>query len=428
MSLDLTLLRLMKHRSKFDKLYSGLPQAGLEDTTTVFLADFKAYFKEFPDVKVINMTDFMLWFTQFKHSNFADERRAMFEAVSKRVVEDIAPEIEEGLMGRLLSAEASFKYIDAVSKWNDGEDFDLLTRMQEITEEFEGGIDRKVKTPFVEDSIEDMLKEDENDTGLHWRLDCLNGSTRPIRGGDFLIVAGRPDKGKTTFLTSELSFMVPQIAKMYGEERPVLWFNNEGPGKRIKMRYYQSLLGCTSHEMIEKLRAGTLKDELWAAAGGNPDRLLRILDVHDFWSHEVEQVLRVHPPGLMVFDMVDNIKFSGAVANAGSRTDQLLEEMYKWARNLAVKYDAPAIATSQVSADGDGLPYPTLPMLKDSKTGKQGAADVIITLGALNDPAMDGYRYIGTTKNKLHRAGGKKDPRTEVIFDMEIARYSNPGA
>lgn len=426
MSLDVTLLRLMKHRTKFDKLIGGLPDTGLEDTTKVLLSDFRAYFREFGDVDRIKHEDFMLWFEQFKHSNFAPERTAMFDAVMRRVEEDVPPEIEGGLMERLLSSEFSFKAISLVQQWNDGQDMDLLQEMQLAVESFEKDMNRKVSTPFVEDSIESMLQEDADDTGLHWRLDCLNGSLRPLRGGDFIVVAARPDKGKTTFLTSELSFMAPQIGKEHGNERPILWFNNEGPGKRIKQRYYQSLLNCTIPEMIEKLRAGTLHEELMVAAGGNPDELLRILDVHEFRSHEIENILRRHPPALVVMDMIDNIKFSGDVSNMGSRTDQLLEEMYKWGRNLAVKYDCAIIATSQVSADGDGLPYPTLPMLKDSKTGKQGAADTIITLGALNDPAMDGYRYIGATKNKLHRSGGRKDPRTQVIFDMERARYNNP--
>lgn len=426
MSLDITLLKLMKHRSKFDKLYSGLPKAGLEDTTSQLLEDFRSYFREFVGVSVIDPEQFMLWFKQFKHTNFSDERHAMFDAVMRRVAEDVPSDIEQGLMERLLSAEFSFHALSLVEKWNNGDDFDLLVSMQDAVENFESALDRKVQTPFVEDSIEDMLAEEDNDVGLHWRLACLNGSMRPLRGGDFVIVAGRPDKGKTTFLTSELAFMVPQLARAYGEDRPILWFNNEGPGKRIKQRYYQSLLGCTVPEMIEKLKAGTLAQELRDAAGGNPDRMLRILDVHDFWSHDIENVLRRHPPGLIVGDMIDNIRFSGDVSNMGSRTDQLLEEMYKWGRNLAVRYDCPFMATSQISADGDGLPYPTLPMLKDSKTGKQGAADAIITLGALNDPGMDGSRFIGLTKNKLHRAGGRKDPRAEVIFDMERARYNNP--
>lgn len=428
MSLDLTLLRLMKHRSKFERLIGGLPDAGLEETTTVLLNDFKAYFKEFPEVKVIDYSTFMLWFEQFKHTQFAPERTGMFDAIMKRAQEDITPDVEEGLMERLVSAEASFKIVGVVEQWNSGAEFDLLTRLQEVVEDFEKNMDRKVRTPFVEDSIEDMLKEDEDDTGFHWRLNCLNGSMRPLRGGDFGIIAARPDKGKTTFLTSELSFMVPQIKRAEdGSVKPILWFNNEGPGKRIKQRYYQSLLGCSIPEMVDKLRAGTLTKELLEVTGGiDPNLLLRIVDVHDARSHEIENIIRNHPPSLVVLDMIDNIQFSGLAANNGQRTDQMLEAMYQWARNLAVKYDAPFLATSQISAYGDGLTYPTLPMLKDSQTGKQGAADFIITLGALNDPAMDRFRYVGMTKNKLHRSGGRKDPRTEVLFDMERARYENP--
>jgi hypothetical protein len=33
-------------------------------------------------------------------------------------------------------------------------------------------------------------------------------------------------------------------------------------------------------------------------------------------------------PALVVFDMIDNIRFGGEVANGGQRTDQLLEAMY----------------------------------------------------------------------------------------------------
>lgn len=429
MSLDITLLRLMKHRSKFDRLVSGLPDAGLEETTTVLIDDFKTYFREFPELKALRHEDFMLWFKTFRHTAYADERVAMYDAIMRRVDEDVPPEIEDGLMERLVSSEAAIKLLGVVERWHSGEEIDLLTTVQTIAEDFEKNLQRKVRTPFVTDSIEDMLQEDSDDTGLHWRLNCLNTSMRPLRGGDFGVIAARPDKGKTTFLTSELSHFVPQLSKSDdGSVRPILWFNNEGPGKRIKQRYYQSLLGCSIPEMVELLQKKELTAALLAATGGlPPDELLRIVDVHEARSHEIEQIIRNHPPSLIVLDMVDNIQFSGLTANNGQRTDQMLEAMYQWARNIAVKYDVPILATSQVSADGDGLAYPTLPMLKDSKTGKQGAADFIITLGALNDPAMDNYRYIGMTKNKLHRSGGRKDPRTEVLFDMERARYENAG-
>ena len=151
------------------------------------------------------------------------------------------------------------------------------------------------------------------------------------------------------------------------------------------------------------------------------------MDIHDFWSYEVEDVIKQSNPAIILFDMVDNIRFGGEVGNNGQRTDQLLEAMYQWGRVQAVKHDCVAIATSQISADGDGMPYPTLSMLKDSKTGKQGAAEAIITIGASNDPVLASSRFMGSTKNKLHREGGPKDPRCEVIFDGLRGRYNMPG-
>src|SRR5690606_5983362 len=97
--------------------------------------------------------------------------------------------------------------------------------------------------------------------------------------------------------------------------------------------------------------------------------------------------------------------------------------MYQWGRDLAVRHDCPVIATSQVSADGDGHAFPSLSMLKDSKTGKQGAADAIIVIGAKNEAAFENLRFIGLTKNKLALEGRPKSPRAEMILDGPAGRY-----
>ena len=170
-----------------------------------------------------------------------------------------------------------------------------------------------------------------------------------------------------------------------------------------------------------------MRQQYAAALGGRPG-VLRVFDIHDMWNHEVEDIMKAHSPGVVLFDMVDNIKFGGETNNNGQRTDQLLEAMYQWARLMGVKHDCAVIATSQISADGDGASYPTLPQLKDSKTGKQGAADVIITLGALNDPVLENSRYIGTTKNKLVRTGKRGSPAQEVFFDSQRGRYKEAEA
>jgi len=62
-------------------------------------------------------------------------------------------------------------------------------------------------------------------------------------------------------------------------------------------------------------------------------------------------------------------------------------------------------------------------MLKDSKTGKQGAADFIITLGTSNDPSLEAIRFIGTTKNKLRLEGQPQSPRAQMVMDATGGRY-----
>lgn len=64
-------------------------------------------------------------------------------------------------------------------------------------------------------------------------------------------------------------------------------------------------------------------------------------------------------------------------------------------------------------------------MLKDSKTGKQGACDFIIMLGASNDPGLASQRFIGLTKNKLRREGKPADPKQPVKFSPHIARIED---
>src|SRR5690606_23488588 len=104
--------------------------------------------------------------------------------------------------------------------------------------------------------IDELLQEDANDEGVKWRLQVLNDYMRPLRGGDFIVVAARPDQGKTTMLTSEVSYMAPQIP----EERNILWVCNEGKASTIVKRLYQSAIGCSLRKLVKLSQAGKLQD------------------------------------------------------------------------------------------------------------------------------------------------------------------------
>lgn len=434
MSLDITTLQFLKNRERYQRLAKVIPKQALDTRTGVIISDFGRYFREFPDVPVIDASSFRIFFTQI-HPTVRDDDLAFYDEVFKKVHEgDVQPDIEAGLMTRLAAAATAADLLADIEKFNAGEEIDLRRLTEQRLQDYDTFVGRKVKNPQVLTPIEELIAQEENDWGMRFRLPCLNRHIKPARPGDFIILAARPDKGKTSMTLSEVTHFASQVDTLWpGENRSVLWLNNEGPGENIVMRAFQAALGintdelialnnkpASTPEMVAKYR--TALREQYAAALGGRAGALRIFDIHGWWMHEVEELIARYKPAAVVFDMIDNIRFGGEVANNGQRTDQLLEAMYQYVRLLAVKYDFTAIATSQISADADGEPYPTLPQLKDSKTGKQGAADVIITQGTVNDPVLENSRYIGCTKNKRTRRGMPTSPRCEVHFDRDRSR------
>ena len=419
-SLDVTTLQILRDKESYEKYQKLVPEGLLDPVTSIFLSDYGRYFKEHKGHKSIdsNACKAACWGTY--HPKLDDERRAQYRKVIETCLEaDVEQVVRDNYITRILEQDYSSQMIELLRQYNEGDDINIIREINQLAERAETDLDKKIEHRFIDDPIGDLLKNDEHQKGLSWRLSCLHEHMRPMIGGDFGIVAGRPDTGKTSFLASELTWLAPQIPEAFDEDRPVIWFNNEGPGKRIKPRLYQAALDIGIQAMIELNKQGKLIDA-YVKAVGAIDRI-KIMDVHGFWNYEVEEVIKKERPALIVYDMIDNIKFAGG--NAGSRTDQVLEGMYGWAREACVKYDAIGMCTSQISNEGDGMLFPTMGMLKDSKTGKQGACDFQIMIGRSNDFNAEHTRGIGIVKNKLRVDGKTGDPRAEVIFDGNHSRY-----
>ena len=748
MSLDITLLQVLRHRKDYERLHRAVNTRSIDARTHTIIKDFGKFFDAMPDCDVIPVTgEFFSYFSMVAHKSLTPDDLAIYRRLFQQIEEDPSPEVKTMLVSSLLEADLAVKLADAVAAYEDEQEIDLPSVLRQTMDQFDTDVVRKVKLPMVE-ADDSLFDDDTNNTGFRWRWRCLNESMRPLRPGDFGILAGRPDRGKcldpdtpvllangdvvpakdvkegdvlagpyrnnrvlgttkgrdtmyrvtypwgesyvvnsehvlslkrskaegkhrvgdvlnvpvkeyidwpagrkerykgwksgvdypeaalpmdpyllglwlgdgtrgkpqittvdaeilaafeheygepsacykdttyafygtrmtadlraagafnakhvpeqylrasreqrlallaglidsdgyagdmyelvtvsdrlrdgyvrlarslgfhatskptfkravgtahegswywrvrigseafgvvpvrlsrklgnskkrkrtglhfgikveeigpgeyagfsldgdhlfllgdytvthnTSALTDNITFMAQQMDAVYGPDngRSILWLNNEGPGSRILKRCVQSALGKTTSELVTLKEQGKLWSEYAAAMGGDIHRI-KVYNIHGMKSWQVEEILRQVKPGLVVFDMIDNVNFDGAVINGGQRTDQLLEGMYQWARELAVRFECPIIATSQISADGDGLAYPTLAMLKDSKTGKQGAADFIVTIGAKNEPGFEALRFIGLTKNKLEIEGKPKSPKAELLFDGPTGRY-----
>jgi replicative DNA helicase len=331
------------------------------------------------------------------------------------VKQDLNEETRNGILDTLLELRLGTDLATLLARYDAGDLPNIHVAISRAVDEFKDDCSTGADCDYIVDDIHDLLDEELDNSGLHWRLDVLNQHMRGLRPGDFGIVAARPDKGKTMFLASEVTYLAPQLP----EGKNILWLNNEGMGKRIIPRLYQASLAGTLSELGILRRGGLLK-RAYADKVGGWDRI-RIVDIHGKDSFTVEQIIERNNPAVVVYDMIDHIRGFGDMP----RTDLMLEEMYKWARTISVKHGLIGLATSQISNEGDGMQYPTLGMLKDSKTGKQGACDFMLMIGASNDPNLLNVRYLGLPKNKLRRQGAPGDCRAIVGYNPERVRYND---
>lgn len=412
--IDLSLLRIVKHRADFYKMRGRVPREAIDAQTNVLMDDFQYYFSELPEHDQIDHTTFIPIF-RARHPTLNVEARSSYETIIKNALTvDVGEDEKRTIMRSMLELRLGTQLANILAKFDAGDLPNIQGVLSQALDEFKA--DAGIRDiDYIRDDIGDLLAEEISDAGWRWRLECLNQSVRGLRPGDFGIIAGRPDKGKTTFIASELTHLAAQLP----EGQPAVWLNNEGPGKRIIPRLYQAALGAKVSELITWNNAGKLKG-LYTDIMGAIDRI-RVIDVHNADCFTVEAIIERNNPGIVVYDMIDNIRGFGDAA----RTDLGLERMYQWGRELAVKHGHAGLATSQISNEGDGLQFPTLGMLKDSKTGKQGACDFQLMIGASNDPGLASVRYIGMPKNKLRREGAAPDPRATVKYEPERARYSD---
>lgn len=410
--IDLKLLQILKYREDYRKLIGRVPMESMDTTTVSLLKDFGRYFEMFPTHEVVNLQTFATLYIGWYPKLTTEEKHA-YANILKRVKHDVPEDETGGILQTLLELRLSADLAKLLLDFEEGEVGNIHGSLEDIITTFQR--DARIKgLDYIRVDVDEMLNMEINEEGMRWRLQCLNDSMRGLRPGDFGIVAGRPDKGKTTFLASEITALAAQT------DRPVIWLNNEGPGNRIYTRLWQAALGMGMSDLIELHRRGRMIPEYEAAIKGDQHKI-RVFDIHGMDTYAVERIIEQNDPALVVYDMIDNVRgFSDA-----ARTDLALEKMYQWARELCVKYECAGIATSQISADGADMQFPADHMLKDSKTGKQGACDFILMIGAVADPGYAKARFIGLPKNKLRREGADGDPRACVRYAPEHARYED---
>lgn len=336
------------------------------------------------------------------YKNILEEIRK--ESVDSVIIEDLILELSKKHQAYELSKLA----LDVSEGYKSFDDLLLFTQNLNASTDL---VDPSTGHSIVTDDLDELYNTTYSTTGLRWRCSSLNKSLGSLRKGDFGFIFARPETGKTTFLASEVSYFAEQC------DSPILWFNNEEQGSKVKLRIYQASLGIGLTELLNN------RDKYGREFINKTDKRIILNDAANTTKRDVQKLIELYQPGCIVFDQLDKIQ-----GFSGDREDIRLGNIYIWARNIAKQY-CPVIGVCQADATGEGKRWLTMDNVASAKTTKQAEADWIIGIGKTHNENEEYFRYLSICKNKL-LGDEDTDPilrhgHLTVKINPYIARYED---
>ena len=336
------------------------------------------------------------------YKNILEEIRK--ESIDSVIIEDLILELSKKHQAYELSKLA----LDVSEGYKSFDDLLLFTQNLNASTDL---VDPSTGHSIVTDDLDELYNTTYSTTGLRWRCSSLNKSLGSLRKGDFGFIFARPETGKTTFLASEVSYFAEQC------DSPILWFNNEEQGSKVKLRIHQASLGIGLTELLNN------RDKYGKQFFDKTARKIILNDAANTTKNDVQRLIELYQPGCIVFDQLDKIQ-----GFSGDREDIRLGNIYIWARNIAKQY-CPVIGVCQADATGEGKRWLTMDNVASAKTTKQAEADWIIGIGKTHNENEEYFRYLSICKNKL-LGDEDTDPilrhgHLTVKINPYIARYED---
>ena len=226
----------------------------------------------------------------------------------------------------------------------------------------------------------------------------INEHIKGLDKGNLGIIFARPEVGKTTFCC----FLAASYIKQGFQ---IVYWANEEPATRIKLRIIQSYFELTKDEMVEQ------RFNLLDRYRKEIEPYLVIMDSVGTSIEEVDEYAKLNKPDIMFCDQLDKFRIQGVY----NRGDERLKEIYVIAREIAKRNECLVWAVSQASYDAHDRQFIDYSMLDNSRTGKAGEADVIIGIGKTGSSEIDNVvRHICISKNKVNGWHGMINVQIDV--------------
>lgn len=406
---ELIVLKVILNRDNFLKYKKYIEGINFENEPKAIYEIINLYFQEYPDIQDISVDELKTYF-YLKYPVFRTREsfKVLFDNLDTIEItnEDLFVKTMDNLIEKFYASDI----IEALTSVLSGSGYGVLSSIENKLKEYSAAAKQKeAESPFVEDTLNELLHEEVLADGLKWRLDCLNKDLGDLRGGSLGHIFARPDVGKTSLFCSEVTNFATQLK----DDEIIAWCNNEEKGTKVKLRSYCSILNMTKEEIAEDPAKAA---ELYVKLGGDK---IKIYDSAIITISDIEALLKQFNVRVLIIDQGDKVRFRG---DKDMAQHERLKRLYGIFRELAKEYNCDIITAGQASAAGEGMRWLTLDMMDNSKTGKPGELDYAIGIGFTNEEGREAMRYLHLAKNKMKNG---VHGRYFVRFDALRARYND---
>ena len=209
----------------------------------------------------------------------------------------------------------------------------------------EGALSVRSLLPALIDQIDEWHNNPDALRGLPTGFTDFDRKTGGLRGGDLMIVAGRPSMGKTTLAVNiaEYAAVNPNI------KASVVIFSMEMPSEQVITRMLSSIGGVP----LNAIRSGKVADEDWARITSATSQLseakIFVDETPALTPTELRararRVKREHGLDLIVVDYLQLMQVAGTKENRATE----IAEISRGLKALAKELNCPVIALSQLN-------------------------------------------------------------------------------
>lgn len=407
----LEILTVLDTKDNYSIYYNTISKYNTDKYITRILQYIDIYYRD-TTLTSIEWSAFGSWFF-VKNPLIKDTQKSLYESMFTKL-EATPTALKSDLVATFMARYYAERIAHISMEVMEGRRSDLSDVYTEVTTYLDSsGKTAEIDSERLSMALEDILDDVAVGSGLSWRMKAFNESLGPLRLGNLVLIAARPEAGKTTLLCSEATHMAEQLP----EGKKVIYFTNE-EGPPVRLRLYQAALG-KDLEWINKNRLLS-KSFYGKIMSGDMDKII-VVSKPNIHINDIEYWINKEDTGLICIDQLRKVYGHEDIKGGIQRLEKIFQTAREWAKAYA-----PVITVSQLDSSAEDNQYPSMACLYESKTAVQGECDVIVNMGMISGSVPLNARWINIVKNKLPTPGdiSLRHGKHEVRIHSEIARFS----